>query len=75
MKKSIRQLGKALLLATPLLVGLFGFVYIEGFPWLQSLFNCVCMYCLNYQDVPTNLWIEAARWLAPLPMVSSGSMI
>lgn len=70
MKQSIRRLGKTLLLAIPLLIGLFGFVYVEERPLVQSLFDCVCMYCLNYQDAPLNLWIEAARWLAPLATAS-----
>ena len=70
MKTRIRQLGKGLLLAAPLLIGLYGFVGVAEMPFMQSLFNCVCMYCLNYQDAPLNLWIEAARWLAPLATAS-----
>ena len=70
MKTHIRRLGKGLLLAAPLLLGLYGFVFVEKLPFMQSLFNCVCMYCLNYQDPPLNLWIEGARWLAPLATAS-----
>ena len=70
MKGFIRHIGKLFLLVVPLILGLIGFVWVEGLPLVQSLFNCVCMYCLNYQDVPTNLWIEIARWLAPLATAS-----
>ena len=70
MKVLLRHLGKLVLLAVPMFLGLFGFIFVEGHPLLQSLFNCICMYCLNYQEEPLNIWIEVARWLAPLATAS-----
>lgn len=66
-RKSIRRL---LLLAVPLILALIGFVLVEKEPLLQSLFLSVCMYFLNYQDAPANLWLELARWTAPLATAS-----
>lgn len=58
------------LLAVPLLLGILGFCIIEGEPFLHSTFLCVCMYVLNYQDVPPNILVELARWLAPIATAS-----
>ena len=66
-RKGIRRL---LLLAVPLILALIGFVLVEKEPLLQSLFLSVCMYFLNYQDAPVNLWLELARWTAPLATAS-----
>lgn len=66
-RKNVRRL---LLLAMPLVLALIGFVLVEREPLLQSLFLSICMYFLNYQDVPPNLWLELARWTAPLATAS-----
>lgn len=64
MKRS-SSFPKLMLLGLPLLLGLTGFLSIgESFP--NALFSSVCMYALNYQDPPPNLWVEAGRWTAPL---------
>lgn len=57
---------KLLLILLPFLLGAFGFIVIAGEPVLDSLFACVMMYVLNYGDTPANVWIELARWTAPL---------
>lgn len=68
MKRSTSLL-KSLLLALPLLLGLTGFLTAgESFP--DSLFSSICMYAMNYQDPPPNLWVEAGRWTAPLATAS-----
>lgn len=69
MKQLFKKIWKPLLLAAPLLTGMLGF-WQEGEPFLQALFNCVCMYALNYQEVPANILIEISRWLAPLATAS-----
>ena len=66
-QKSIRRL---LFLAIPLVLALIGFILVEKEPFLQSLFMAICMYVLGYQDVPPNLWLELARWTAPLATAS-----
>lgn len=74
MKSLLRRLWKPALVLVPFFVGLAGFL-MEGEPLLQSMFNCVCLYTLNYQDPPANLLIEAARWLAPLATASTFILI
>lgn len=71
MRSVFAKFGKLLLLGVPLLLGLFGLTIVEGEPLLQSLFMSVCMYLFGYQDVPPNLFVELARWTAPLATASS----
>lgn len=59
------------LLLLPLLLGIWGFVALAGEPFLDSVFNCVIMYVMNYGDTPPNLLVEIARWTAPLATASS----
>lgn len=67
MKRS--SFAKVILLAVPLLLGVSGLMGAgETFP--NALFYGVCMYAMNYQEVPPNLLVEAARWLAPLATAS-----
>lgn len=68
MKRSF-SISKLLLLALPLLLGLIGLLE-SGESFANALFYSVCMYTLNYQDVPPNLWVEIGRWLAPLATAS-----
>ena len=44
-------------------------------PLLDSAFYSVQMYVLNYGDSASNVWIELARWLAPLATASGIAMI
>ena len=62
-----------ILLLLPLFVGVYGFVALEGEPFLDSAFRLVLMYTLNYEDTPPNIMVEIARWTAPL--ATAGSVI
>ena len=64
-------IGKALLFLSPLFCGMAGFVILEKQPFLDSLYQCVGMYVLDYGDTPSNLLLEIARWAAPLVTASS----
>lgn len=68
MKRSVRW--ARLLLLLPLVMGVYGFVFLEGMPFLDALFKSVTMYVLNFGDTPPNLLVEAARWTAPLATAS-----
>lgn len=70
MKNALRGLGKALLFLLPLILGMIGLWGLDGEPLLDALFSCVSMYVLNYGDTPRNLFVELARWLAPVTTVS-----
>jgi hypothetical protein len=69
MKRFVKIIWKPLLLVAPPAIGMLGF-WREGESFLQALFNCVCMYALNYQETPANVLIEISRWLAPLATAS-----
>lgn len=62
-----------ILLLFPLVVGVYGFVVLAGEPFLDSAFNCVIMYVMNYGDTPPNILVEIARWTAPL--ATAGSVV
>ncbi len=57
---------KAGLLIVPMVFGMIGFAAVERMPLTDSVFNCVIMYVLNYGDTPPNIFVELARWTAPL---------
>lgn len=71
MKRSL--LFYKLVLLLPLVVGIYGFVVLAGEPFLDSVFNCVIMYVMNYGDTPPNILVEIARWTAPL--ATAGSVV
>lgn len=62
--------GRALAFIFPLLVGMMGFFYVDGQSFPDSLFSCVLLYTLGYENTPPNLWVEVARWTAPLATAS-----
>lgn len=64
MKLTVRLLK--LLTIFPMVIGTIGFVALAGQPFLDSVFNCLIMYVMNYSDTPPNVLVEIARWTAPL---------
>lgn len=66
MKRVIAKARKLIFLGVPLAFGLTGFYVIEEEGFLQALFLSLSMYLMNYDEVPPNLWLEIARWTAPL---------
>ena len=56
---------KLLLYILPVLLGVWGFHFLENEPFLDSVFNSILMYILCYTEHPANIFIELARWLAP----------
>lgn len=70
MKKILTRSARLIALSVPMILGMIGFVWVEGEPFSHSLFTSICMYLMNYQDLPPNLWVEFARWTAPLATAS-----
>lgn len=66
MKKTLLRGG---LFCLPLLLGTVGLL-ASGEKFLNAVFLSICMYGMNYQDVPPNLLVEVARWTAILATVS-----
>lgn len=63
-------MGKVLLFLLPLVLGMIGLWVLGEVPLLDALFSCINMYVLNYGDTPENVFVELARWLAPITTVS-----
>lgn len=74
MKTWIRRIWKPIFLLSPMALGMLGF-YEAGESFLQALYKCIGLYGMNYSDDPANIWLEVARWLAPLATASSIVMI
>lgn len=70
MKKYAAIGRKAVLFLLPLTCGMVGLAVLAGEPFLDALYQCVGMYLMNYGDTPPNLWVEVARWTAPLATAS-----
>lgn len=70
MKQSVKQAGKVLAFFLPAVFGVIGFALLEGEPLSNALFNCLSMYVINYADPPANIFVELARWTAPLATAS-----
>ena len=74
MKQNQKPL-RVLLLLIPIILGMIGLFVLEKEPFMDALFHCVQMYVLNYSDTPPNLFVEAARWIAPLASAYSVLLI
>ena len=74
MKQNQKPL-RALLLLIPIILGTIGLFALEKEPFTDAVFHCVQMYVLNYSDTPPNLFVEAARWIAPLASAYSVLLI
>lgn len=74
MKKIWFQIIRSVALATPLILGVIGFV-MSGESFLDSMFISVCLYGMEYQDPTPNTLVEIARWTAPLATASGILMI
>ena len=66
MKKFAAVGRKIIVFLLPLICGMVGLVGQSGESFLDALYQCVGMYLMNYGDTPPNLWVEIARWTAPL---------
>lgn len=66
--------GKKLIFFLPLVFGMIGLAGQAGEDFLDALYHCAGMYLMNYSDTPPNLWVEIARWTAPL-ITASGVML
>lgn len=67
--------SKLLLFCVPLALGMVGFRCAGDERTADALYSCVCMYVLGYQTTPPNLWVELARWTAPLATVGAAVLL
>ena len=40
---------------------------------MQAVYHCICLYGMGHQELPPNILVELARWLAPL--ATAGSVV
>ena len=58
----------------PAVLGMIGFG-IEGENFWNSAFSCLTMYLMEYGDPTDNVWIQMARWLAPIATAGTLSLV
>ena len=66
----LRNLTRTILYVAPLILGVIGFSVIGQENLSDGLFQSVLFYFLNNTDTPSNIFIEIARWTAPLMTAS-----
>ena len=69
-KETLKGLMRVLVFFLPLGLTLYGYLSIHEETFLNAAFLGASMYVMNYGDTPPNLYIEIARWLAPLATAS-----
>lgn len=70
MNDFFKKMKKPILMSIPLIFGMAGLAGLDGQSFLNSLFQSMTMYFLNYGDTPPNYLVEVARWTAPLATAS-----
>lgn len=68
----LKRIYKPILILIPFILGMIGFG-IAGEPVLQAVYHCICLYGMGHQELPPNVLVEIARWLAPL--ATAGSVV
>ena len=64
MKK--RNWFRGFLFVAPIIIGMIGFLAEGKCSLSEALFRCTTMYLVEYGDTPPNVFVDIARWLAPL---------
>ena len=70
-KHVITRIFHGLFFITPMLLGIYGYWFKEGLPLQDAAFKTLNYYTLNNDDIPTNMFQEVARWMAPLMTVGT----
>ena len=68
--EKIKRPIKVIAFFVPFVLALFGFLSTHEMSFADAAFQGVILYFMNYGDTPPNIWVEIARWLAPLATAS-----
>lgn len=68
------QIRRLLIFVLPFLSGTYGLWRLEHESLWDAMFLSICMYLMNYGDSAPNLFVEIARWSAPL-MTAGGIVL
>ena len=71
MKNKSAKILKYILMSVPLFIGIWGFWYMDGRPFLQSVYQTCQLYLFCGEPVVPNILVEIARWAAPVATASS----
>lgn len=75
MKSRKSTFFKVFIFVVPFFFGVVGLAFVEGDSFLDSVFSTLMMFFLNYGDSPPNVFVEIARWTAPLATASGFILI
>lgn len=70
----IKKYAIWLFIPIPAVIGMIGFG-IEGGSFWNSAYSCLAMYFMNYGDPTDSVWIQIARWSAPVATAGSLSLV
>lgn len=73
-KEVVKSLLKVFVFLLPLGLTIYGYLSIHEETLVNATFMGMTMYVLNYVDTPPNIYVEIARWMAPL-MTASGLIL
>lgn len=73
-KEILKRYALWLIIPIPALMGMIGFS-MEGGTFWNSAYSCLSMYLIDYGDPTDNIWIQLARWLAPVATAGSLSLV
>ena len=74
MSEKHTRIRRIILFVIPFFCGTYGLYRLEHESLIDSMFSSICMYLMNYGDSAPNLFVEFARWTAPL-MTASGIIL
>ena len=70
-RKGWKKFLRFLLLLLPFFIGFIGFLRLEGISVLWAAYYAIRLYGLNTDIYDINLFVEIARWLAPIATASA----
>ncbi|MBQ7012044.1 MAG: hypothetical protein IJN63_10090 [Clostridia bacterium] len=70
MKTKLKELARILFLSAPLILGFIGYLQ-AGESVSQAIYASLCLYGMGQKEMPANIVIEIARWIAPLATAST----
>lgn len=70
----LRKYAIYLFIPLPAVLGMIGF-RLEGEDFWNAAFSCLTMYLIEYGDPTSSVWIQLARWLAPLATASGLTLV
>ncbi len=63
-----------LFISIPAILGMIGLT-LEGSGFWNAAYSCLTMYLVDFGEPTDNIWIQAARWLAPLATASTLTLV